>query len=296
MTPMRRRDEILVGLLTTVAVVVLIAGTLWLIRGGLQRGYPLYVRFAWGAGLKQGQPVLFSGVNVGYVDRVDLLDDGGLVTTLRIYKRQRVPTGTMATIVPNGIFGDVAIALRAAAPTSARLAPGDTIPSTEGPAGLSGVFARVDSVGQNLVHLTTALHTELVDKQTIAELRNSARSANAMFQSLAKVVEEQSAELTRTQTALRRVAAAVDSVQIDSAVRDLRAAATNTSRMLADLRTTSARLSALMTKADSGTGTAAKLLNDSTLYADVRALVRQLDSLVADIKANTRKYIKFSIF
>lgn len=293
---MRRRDEILVGLLTTVAVAVLIAGTLWLIRGGLQRGYPLYAKFAWGAGLKQGQPVLFSGVNVGYVDRVDLLDDGGLVTTLRIYKRQRVPTGTTATIVPNGIFGDVAIALRAAAPTSERMSPGDTIPSAEGSVGLTGVFSRVDSVGQSLMDLTTALRTELVEKEAIAEIRNSARSANTMFRSMQRVIEEQAAELARTQSALRRMASAVDSAQVDSAVRDLRAAAAKTSQMVEDLRLTSARLGSLITKADSGSGTAARLLNDSTLYVDMRRLVRQLDSLVADIKADPRKYIKFSIF
>src|SRR5688572_10229395 len=54
---MKRRDEVLVGVLLTVAAVVLVMGTLWLARGGLSSGYPLYTRFAWGLNLKQGQPV-----------------------------------------------------------------------------------------------------------------------------------------------------------------------------------------------------------------------------------------------
>ena len=62
---MKKRDEVLVGLVITVAVIVVVLGSLWLARGGLSKGYPLYVKFPWGAGLKQGQPVLLVGVNVG---------------------------------------------------------------------------------------------------------------------------------------------------------------------------------------------------------------------------------------
>lgn len=293
---MRRRNEVLVGLLTLVAVAVLVTGTLWLVRGGLQRGYPVYVRFEWGAGLKQGQPVLFSGVNVGYVDRVDLLDDGGLVTTLRIYKDQHVPYGSSATIVPNGIFGDVAIALRAEAPTPRRLAPGDTIPSLPGASSLSDVVSRVDSVAQNLVRLTAALQKEIVDERAIAELRATVASANTMFRTLERTVAEQSADLLQTQQTLRRVVNSVDSAQVDSTIRGIRAASTDVTRLMNDLRATTGRMESVITRLESGNGTASKLLNDPALYDDFRALVQQADSLLADIKANPRKYIRFSVF
>ena len=48
---MKRRDEVLVGLLLTAGLIVAILGTIWLSRGGLNSGYPLYARFDWGAGL-----------------------------------------------------------------------------------------------------------------------------------------------------------------------------------------------------------------------------------------------------
>ena len=64
---MKRRDELLVGLLLIFAVTVGVLGTIWLVRGGLREGYPLYARFPWGSGLKQGQPVLLAGVSVGTV-------------------------------------------------------------------------------------------------------------------------------------------------------------------------------------------------------------------------------------
>ena len=62
---MKRRDEVLVGIFTTAAIAVIIVGALWLARGGLTSGYPLYSRFPWGSGLKQGQRVWLAGVTAG---------------------------------------------------------------------------------------------------------------------------------------------------------------------------------------------------------------------------------------
>ena len=69
---MKKRDEVLVGLLLIATIAIAVVGSLWLARGGLSKGYPLYAKFPWGAGLKQGQPVWLVGVSVGYVDNVDL--------------------------------------------------------------------------------------------------------------------------------------------------------------------------------------------------------------------------------
>ena len=106
---MKRRDEVSVGILITVAVIVLILGTLWLARGGLKSGYPLYTRFAWGQNLKQGQPVLLAGVSVGYVGDVTLRRDGYLDVMIRIDNQYTVPKGSTAVVKPVGIFGDVAV-------------------------------------------------------------------------------------------------------------------------------------------------------------------------------------------
>ncbi len=125
---MKTRDEVLVGLVVTAAIVVTVLGSLWLARGGLSKGYPLYAKFPWGAGLKQGQPVLLVGVSVGYVDEVDLHQDGILVTTLRIQKNYKVPATSTASVIPNGIFGDMAVALTPSRPDPRSFNPGDTVP------------------------------------------------------------------------------------------------------------------------------------------------------------------------
>jgi phospholipid/cholesterol/gamma-HCH transport system substrate-binding protein len=293
---MKRRDEVVVGLFTTAALAVLVMAMLWLARGGLSRGYPLYAKFAWGAGLRQGQPVLFSGVNIGFVDKVELLQDGGLVTTIRIYKTQKVPAGSRARIEANGLFGDMLIALRAERPTGKYLNVGDTIPSDPGGAQMGEVMSSVDSVGSNLEKLTASLSAEFVDKGGFAEIRETIAEAQTVLRTLNGVVREQSAMLTETQRAVQRTARMIDSSQVDSTFRALQGAAGSASRLADDLRTTNARLTAVLAKLESGEGTAGRLLNDPGLYDEVRSLVRRVDTLTVEFKANPRRFIKLSIF
>ncbi|HLA91627.1 MAG TPA: MlaD family protein [Gemmatimonadaceae bacterium] len=293
---MKRRDEVLVGITATLAMIAGVLGALWLARGGLRPGYPLFARFTWGAGLKQGQPVLLSGVSVGHVDGVYLLPDGILIVRLSVRKNYQVPRGTTATIEPNGFFGDQLVALKPHGPNPKFFVAGDTIESGRPTPSVGDVLSRVDTIASHLSVLMGALRKELVQTGGFTELRTTVRNASALLEELKEVVAHQDAELARTQAALRRVANAVDSAQVDSTIRSLKDAGTNVKTLAADLKETTARLNVTLAKVNEGSGTMAKLMNDSTLYHDVRSLTTRLDSLIADFKKNPRKYIKLSIF
>ena len=293
---MKTRDEVLVGLLVTVAIVVTVLGSLWLARGGLSKGYPLYAKFPWGAGLKQGQPVLLVGVNVGYVDEVDLHQDGILVTTLRIAKNYQVPITSKAAVVPNGIFGDQAVAVTPSKPDPRSFKPGDTIPIGPSTPGISELTTKADSITRSVNAITTALEQQLVAQGGIRDLRNTIGATNRLVTEFAAIASEQSRQLTATMTSLRRATTAIDPAKVDSTVSNLRTASANMAEMSAQLKATSGKLDVIIAKVDSGNGTAAKLLNDPGVYNDVRTLLARMDSLVADIKKNPKRYINVKIF
>jgi len=293
---MKTRDEVLVGLLVTVAVVVTVLGSLWLARGGLSKGYPLYAKFPWGAGLKQGQPVLLVGVNVGYVDEVDLHQDGILVTTLRIAKNYQVPITSKAAVVPNGIFGDQAVAVTPSKPDPRSFKPGDTIPIGPSTPGISELTTKADSITRSVNAITTALEQQLVAQGGIRDLRNTIGATNRLVTEFAAIASEQSRQLTATMTSLRRATTAIDPAKVDSTVSNLRTASANMAEMSAQLKATSGKLDVIIAKVDSGNGSAAKLLNDPGVYNDVRTLLARMDSLVADIKKNPKRYINVKIF
>ena len=298
---MKRRDEVSVGILITVAVIVLILGTLWLARGGLKSGYPLYTRFAWGQNLKQGQPVLLAGVSVGYVGDVTLRRDGYLDVMLRIDDQYTIPKGSTAIVKPVGIFGDVAVALMPPIPVPATsYASGDTVPPGPAAADIGQIMNRVDTIGQSISVLTRALQEEVIQAGTLKELHRTMASAADLSAQLQKVVAQQNQNLTQTMASFRDAAAhmssAVDSAQFAATMANLRQTSENAARLSANLDSTNTQIRGLLTMAQNGNGTVGKLLSDSLLYSDLRHSVQRLDSLIADIKANPRKYINLKIF
>jgi phospholipid/cholesterol/gamma-HCH transport system substrate-binding protein len=293
---MKTRDEVLVGLIVTAAIVVTVLGSLWLARGGLSKGYPLYAKFPWGAGLKQGQPVLLVGVSVGYVDDVDLHQDGILVTTLRIQNDYQVPVTSKATVVPNGIFGDMAIALTPSKPDARSFQSGDTVPVGPSSPGITELTSKADSVMRSVNAITAALEREMVATGGIRDLRNTIGATNRLVTEFSAIANEQSRQLTATMTSVRRATTAIDPAKVDSTLANFRTTSANLAELSAQVKQTSTRLDAILAKVDSGPGSAAKLLNDPGAYNDVRGLLQRMDSLLADIKKNPKRYINVKIF
>jgi phospholipid/cholesterol/gamma-HCH transport system substrate-binding protein len=291
----KTRDNILVGLVIAVAVVVAVVGSLWLARGGLSKGYPLYADFKWGAGLKTGSPVWVSGAAVGYVSDVAFRPDGTLQTELRITNTQPIPKGSVARVVPNGLFGDVAVNFT---PIMApqRYAANDTVVAGEPPPGIAELTAKADSISGSVNAITTALNKELVAGGGIADLRKTLAGTNALVAELNQIAAEQSKQLTLTMASLRKTVAAVDSAKIDSTITNLRTTSTNMATLTRTLDSTTLVMNQIVGKIDHGDGTAAKLINDSTLYDNLLRLTGQADSVLADLKKNPRKYINLKIF
>jgi phospholipid/cholesterol/gamma-HCH transport system substrate-binding protein len=300
---MKRRDEVLVGVFLTVAVAVLLLGTLWLVRGGLSSGYPLYSKFAWGQNLKPGQPVLLAGVNVGAVNDVKLRDDGYLDVLLRINNDVKVPKNSVASVKPIGIFGDAAIALTPKGPSRVYYAPGDTVPVGPGETDIQAIENKVDSIAGTVQQMTKTLNAELFASGGIRDIRKSlanaaALSANAahLSQQLNAIAAEQNRNLTQTMASFRRAASAIDSAKIDSTMKNFQTSSASLTHIAENLDQTSRRADNIIAGIERGDGNAGKLLKDTLLYRDLRGLVTQADSVLADLKKNPRKYINLSIF
>lgn len=293
---MKRRDEVTVGILVTVAVIVLIVGALWLARGGLSSGYPLYGRFAWGQSLKQGQPALLAGVNVGYVADVELANDGFLDVEIRINKQYKIPTNSVAEVIPIGIFGDAAVAFKTPGPSSVVFQPGDTVPTAKASSGLDALTARADTISRSLGQITAAMERELVGGGGIREMRQTIATMNRLTSQMQGVVAEQNRNLTSTMAAFRSTAKGMDSAQVASTMAQFRSSAANADSLMMRLSSNSTQLQAILARVERGEGTVGKLLSDTLLYRDMRNLLASTDSLMADFKKNPRKYINLQIF
>lgn len=293
---MKRRDEVMVGLLLIVAVVVGLGGTIWIARGGLARYYNMYTRFQWGAGVKQGQPVLLAGVSIGFVQAVELIPDGTLALTLQIQQQYRIPTGSTASVQASGIFGDQLIAVTPIRAVKTFMPEGDTIPSGKGTPGTNELLTKGDSIASSIQALSTKARSEFVEGGGIADAHKTINDLTKLVASLSAVASEQSKQLTLTQLQLRKTIASIDSTKVDSTVVSLRAAAANLEKLSRSLDSTRLAVNATIAKANSGPGTVGRLMNDPALYDRVDSLLQRFDSLVTDLKKNPRRYINLRIF
>ena len=300
---MKRSNEILVGLLLLVGGAIAIFGSIWLVRGSLSQGYPLYARFPWGAGLKPGQPVLLAGVTAGSVADVEYDPKGTVRVMLRMTKGFQVPRGSTAKSIPVGFFGDRAIAVEPVIGVTEFIAPGDSIVVSQSGATTDEVIAIGDSIARDVRGITLPLRRQLADSGGIDDVREILRSTSALTKQLNAVIIAQNAQLSvamtsvnRSLRAFERTAASLDSLRVDSLSRNAGRATANVAAITDSLRRTMQSLNATMARLERGEGTAGKLLTDTLLYNDVRRLVSRLDSVTADFKRDPRKYIKFSVF
>lgn len=287
----------LVGVFVTVALIIGILGTLWLSRSGLLSDtYPLYTRFRWGANLKQGQEVWLAGFAVGTVDRVELRPDGWLDVWMAVEEKYTVPDGAIAQLKTASFFGDMAINLEPPLNFRSSVRPGDTIPAAPPPPTMDALLSRLDSVSRGVSDVAEAFQIQMVREGGIQDLKATISSTNRLVRQISQIADEQSREFSRLTRNLNRSVSAIDSAVVDSTMRNIRATTANLAQLTADFQDTRERMSTLLTKLESGDGSAAKLLNDPGLYNDVRSLVQRVDSLTADFKKNPRKYINLEIF
>lgn len=293
---MKRRNEVTVGVLLTVAVIVLVLGTLWLVRGGLSRGYPLHTKFPWGQNLKQGQPVMLAGVTIGVVTDVQLNPSGVLDVDISIRNKYRVPRTSVAEVFPVGIFGDVAVALKPSGPSPIAFRAGDTIPSRPATGGLDALQARADTITASFARIARALETEMVQTGALRDMRLAIGSAGRLVVQMQSIAAEQNRNMSATLASFRGAARAVDSTQVASVLAGFRSTAANADSLMLRLSSNTTQLQALLARLERGEGTAGKLLTDTLLYRDARNLMLRMDSLVADFQRNPRKYVNLTIF
>jgi phospholipid/cholesterol/gamma-HCH transport system substrate-binding protein len=318
---MKRRDEVIVGVFVTIALIVGVFGTLWLARRGLSKSYPMYARFEWGNNLKVGQQVLLAGVQVGFVDKVELNPAGYLDVTMSIDKDRQIPANATAVVQNEGFFGDKSIALHPCGdvptpvdeeapaitgtasgggepychPTSF-LPPGDTIPTGKPAPSIDMILTRVDSMSGALEDVVQTVRISMVEKGGIEDLRQTIASTNELAQELTRVAAEQSKGLSLTLASLRRTADALDSASIDSTVQNMQETTENLAALTNSLKSTTERIDNVMAKIETGDGTMGRLINDPGVYNELRQSLARLDSLIADVKANPKRYINVKVF
>ncbi|HOY84545.1 MAG: MlaD family protein [Candidatus Cloacimonetes bacterium] len=295
--PNIRKTQLKVGLFTVVILAALVISYLWLSsRISTRAQTDLRLSFGEVMGLEVGDQVTFRGMEVGRVKKIEARDRDILVTA-RINSDISLKEGSRFIIADSGLMGG----------TLLNISPGEgpgllntkQVLAGDSPLGIMSVIGQATLALDEIKTVFASLRGEdgLIGKSTA--VLDNAQAATAAVDQLALGARN---DLEATLDQIERLTGEVRSVvqassaDLESTLGQAPEAMARASAALDSLKVLSAKLDATMRALNSGQGTAGKLLRDDELYRQLQGSVASLDSLVADVRANPKKYLKFSIF
>lgn len=293
---LRFQREVGVGVMLVVATAVFVFLLMWLRGRSFRSGEIVRVTFSDVAGLKEGDWVRTSGVNVGKVKRVVLEAPGQVSVYLDVHGAELPRVDARASVRALDFFGARYVEY---SPGTAS-APLDSLQPIRGSRDQDITELAQGLSGQGRDLLANA--TELISPSTAAELRGVLAEARRTIQQLGELGQGPSRELTNALVSLRQVFQRLDillasnTAPATQTMRHMRDASANMEQVTTTLQRTSLTLDSLVTKINSGRGTLGQLVNDTTLMTDLRRTNTALADLLVDFRTNPRKYINVSVF
>ncbi|HSJ15359.1 MAG TPA: MlaD family protein [Longimicrobiales bacterium] len=286
----RKRNIIAVGALAIVAAIVFFWGLYWLLGTPVLRGgMDVIVSLENGGGLKRSDRVHLKGVEVGSVSSVVLSRSGGVIVQLRVADNLALPADTRAAITGD-VFGAHNLEL---IPGEAmlQLQSGDTIYGLTTPQLTDLASSLSVQVGSVLASADSLLAPAAIADMhaTAAALPGSAlelRAAMVELRAAAAALRRSTESLADAETgpALSRTIA-----EIERTAQSLNVAAENMGTSLNDF-------GSIMAKIDRGSGTLARMINDSSVYLELNEALREVRALATDIRQRPQRYIDLKIF
>jgi len=272
-------------------------------------------------GLRKGAPVWFSGIEIGSVKDIKLDPAVGTYVTMSINQDdiKFVKKDSTASVMTMGLLGDKYVEISSGSPDAEQVAPGDILQGTEqieiqdivaasskSLAKVTDFIGKLESLLDKFENSQGTVAKFLSDpaiydnlKETTATLSvivkdiNDSEGSFKMFiedPSLYNRMDQATASLEKFSTNLNEGEGTIAKLVRDPEIYD-------------NLNKASKQLSVVIERIESGEGLAGTLLSDRELSIELKDTVVELknslsefEELIAEIKANPDKYIKFSVF
>lgn len=296
---MTYKQEMGVGAMVLAGLVLFVVGMFWFSgRSISHKGINTRVVFTNVAGLKEGDPVLISGVAVGRVSKVSLERVGKVMVTLEISgdPRVRPRTSASAVVISKDFFGAKMIDYSPGVETDSFLPSTSVITGTKAQELsdiASGVATNANELIGNAKSLVSTQLSEDIHNTLIATQRGMAALTAATNGPLV-------AQSTRALSELEHVMARFDTLLANANVQKtgmrVDTLTANLARLTSQLANSTASLDTLLGKISRGQGTLGKLATDTLMYGDIHKTLDALSALLNDLRERPGRYLTVKVF
>ncbi len=313
---MKISNETKIGVMAVVGVAMLIIGFKYLKGSGVfKKEKHIYAVYADVQGLKQSNPVVINGLQVGRI--ADL--DGGkdmkrILVTVSLSKDVNIPSNSLAVINPN-LLGSPTMEIQLG-DANTYLKNGDTLLTTlsggafdEAMKIINPVLYEVKNAVKSLDSVLTTVTTvfDVRTKNNIQSILANVNTATASFvvtsQSLQKLVDVQNGALGQSLENMKTFTSNLntnnnhlDSIMKNATVFSDKLSKIDLKQTLDTLQVAINNFKAGAEKINSKDGSLGLLLNDKTLYHNLESTTDKLNILLDDIRVHPKRYVNFSVF
>jgi phospholipid/cholesterol/gamma-HCH transport system substrate-binding protein len=261
-------------------------------------------------GLAESSPVEINGYKVGVVQTIEFVDptSGKLLVVFSVGKDFKLPVNTVAEIIPVSLLGGMKVQF-VYGNGPGFYSEGDTITGRLAVSIVDKVETELLPVKDKITNLIVVLDSvirsvdELMNEDFRKNLSGTVANLNSTTGSLSKVMVSKEKDLKATIENLNKFSGmlAQNSDKMSSTFSNLKTvsdtlAAADIYTTVTNLKASLEKASTMMENMNNGKGTAGQFLTNDSIYTNLNNSLASLNDLLADMKANPKRYVHFSVF
>jgi phospholipid/cholesterol/gamma-HCH transport system substrate-binding protein len=309
---MKISNETKIGLLTVIAITILILGYSYLrgndVFSGSDKFYAIYNSVE---GLSVSKPVLVNGFQIGRVSKMELQPDGRTIVEFKVEPKYKVPNNTLAKLESADLLGSKVIVFEMGN-SKVYAESEDTLKAdVQGSLAESlqpiqkkaeDLIAKMDSslaainkilnpqfqknIDRSFLSIANSLQTL---EGTTKKIDNLVGSQTTHINGIMANAEDVSGSLKTSTSHLDAIATNFETFSNDLSHSNIKQTLDNANKAVADLQ-------ASVNKINDGHGSIGLLLNDDKLYKNLSDASDNMNKLFIDLKAHPKRYVSFSVF
>lgn len=261
--------------------------------------YELVTRFDNVGGLQPGNNVRYSGIDIGTVDKIMILNDTVIEVVMTVDKKMQeiIRSNSVASIGTDGLMGNRLVNIEPGSPDAELADEHSALPSVKAVdteamlRTLESTNRNIEQISMNLIEITNninrsrgTLYTMLMDtnlagnlSSTLLNIEQISVNLNHFSEALAFMSED-----------IRQGKGTVGTLMNDSSGvnRNLVETMNHLHASSEKIEEAAGKINSVMEEIKSGKGTASLLINDSSLATNLRRSIQNIDSGTASFNQN----------
>ncbi|CAM3308399.1 Mce/MlaD domain-containing protein [Flavobacterium longum] len=301
---MKVSREIKTAILVIASILLFIWGYSFLKGRDLLADYKtFYVHYDNVEGLAVSAPVTISGLVVGKVSSIELVQNTGkLIVEIQIKNDFPIAKSSVVNIYEPGLIGGKQIQIVPNLTDKNLAESGDTLQGGVVPGLTALVGEKLTPLQEKVEKMVVSIDAVMadvngiLDEKTKANLRSSIANLNETLAEFKGVAANTNDMLADNKAKISSTLANADKASANLAKISDSIAKADLGKTIKKLDATLASVDQIMNDLNAGKGTAGKMLKDEALYTNLNKTSKELELLLQDLRLNPNRYINVSLF